>query len=102
LVLPDYNQVIKKIKGNILLFPFVNKKKTITNALGKMQYVVPEYQERGVMPSMYYKIIESLISHKMKTIEMGTMMEDNYRSFNHFTKFGGHPKKIFRIYGKEI
>ncbi len=102
LVLPDFNQVIKKARGHVLAFPLINKKKTITHALGKMQYVIPKYQERGIMPAMYYHIVDQLIKHNIKTIDMGTMMEDNFKSFNHFSKFGGSVKKTFRIYGKEI
>jgi GNAT superfamily N-acetyltransferase len=100
-VLPDYNQVIKKTKGNILLFPFVNKKK-IDKAIGKLQYVIPAYQKKGIMAAMYYKVIDQLLKHNIKSIDMGTMMEENYQAFHHFKRFGGHIKKVFRIYGKDI
>lgn len=100
-VLPDFNEIIKKAKGNILLFPFLNKKKT-SKAIGKLQYVVPKYQKKGVMAAMYYMIIDQLFKHQIQSIDMGTMMEDNIDAFHHFKRFGGHIKKRFRIYGKDI
>ncbi|QWB95480.1 GNAT family N-acetyltransferase [Mycoplasmatota bacterium] len=100
-VLPDYNQIIKKTKGHVLLFPFINKKK-INKAIGKLQYVIPEYQKKGIMAAMYFKVIDQLFKQNIKSIDMGTMMEDNYQAFHHFKRFGGHIKKVFRIYGKDI
>jgi GNAT superfamily N-acetyltransferase len=100
-VLPDYNQIIKKAKGHVLLFPFINKKK-INKAIGKLQYVIPEYQKKGIMAAMYFKVIDQLFKQNIKSIDMGTMMADNYQAFHHFKRFGGHIKKVFRIYGKDI
>jgi len=100
-VLPDYNQIIKKTKGHVLLFPFINKKK-INKAIGKLQYVIPKYQKKGIMAAMYFKVIDQLFKQNIKSIDMGTMMEDNYQAFHHFKRFGGHIKKVFRIYGKDI
>ncbi len=102
MVLPDFNQVIKKAKGQVWKFPFINRKKTINQAIGKLQYVIPMYQNKGTMAAMYYHIYESLKKHGITSIDMGTMMEENYKAFNHFSKFGGSLKKVFRIYGKEI
>jgi len=100
-VLPDFNQVIKKANGHILLFPFISKKK-INKAIGKLQYVIPQYQKKGVMAALYYKILDQLYKHNIKSIDMGTMMEENTQAFHHFKRFGGHVKKTFRIYGKDI
>ena len=101
LILPDYNQLIKKAKGHIFLFPFM-KKKSIDQALGKLQYIIPKYQDKGIITSMYYMQIVQLRKHGITSIEMGTMMEDNYKSFHHFSRFGGELKKTYRIYGKDI
>lgn len=100
-VLPDFNEVIKKANGNILLFPLISKK-IISKAIGKLQYVVPKYQKKGVMAAMYYMIIDQLYKQNIKSIDMGTMMADNVDAFHHFKRFGGHVKKRFRIYGKDI
>ncbi|MGE4320051.1 MAG: hypothetical protein AB7E61_01225 [Acholeplasmataceae bacterium] len=101
MILPDFNQVIKKTKGNIFLFPLINKRK-ITQAIGKLQYIVPKYQDKGVLAAMYYKEIVQLRKFKISSIEMGTIMEDNYKSFHHFLRFGGSIKKVYRLYGKDI
>lgn len=102
LVLPDYNQVFKKTKGRIRPLTFLLEKRKITKARGLMQYVIPKYQNTGLIGSMYHSIYKHFDNNGITDFEAGTMMEDNLKALNSFNKFGGKIIKTYRIYGKEI
>jgi GNAT superfamily N-acetyltransferase len=102
LVLPDYNQVFKKTKGRLRLLKILIEKKRITKARGMMQYIVPEYQNTGLIGHMFKVIFDELEKIGIYEFEAGTMMEDNPKPINAFKKFGGEIIKVYRIYGKDI
>lgn len=102
LVFPDFNQVFKMTKGRIRpLYMFYLKRK-ITRARGQMQYVVPEYQNSGLIGHMFKVIFDDLVHEGIDSFEAGTMMEDNPKPINAFKKFGGEITKVYRLYGKEL
>ncbi len=102
LVMPDFNQVFKKTKGRILPLRILYYKKRITRARGQMQYIVPEYQNGGLIGHMFKVIFDDFVDEGITDFEAGTMMEDNPKPINAFRKFGGEITKIYRIYGKEV
>jgi len=102
LVLPDYNQVFKKTKGRLKLVTFLREKKRITKARGMMQYIIPEYQNSGLIGYLFQVIFEEFEKIGIHEFEAGTMMEDNPKPINAFKKFGGEIIKIYRLYGKEL
>jgi hypothetical protein len=102
LVLPDYNQVFKKTKGRIRIFKILFEKRKITKARGMMQYIVPEYQNTGLIGHMFNVIFNEFNVMGITQFEAGTMMEDNPKPINAFKKFGGDIIKIYRLYGKEL
>lgn len=102
LVLPDYNQVFKKTKGRLQLFTFLKEKKRITKARGMMQYIVPDYQNSGLIGYMFHVIFEEFEKIGIYEFEAGTMMEDNPKPIHAFEKFGGEIIKVYRLYGKEL
>ncbi|MGD9909724.1 MAG: hypothetical protein AB7U79_03865 [Candidatus Izemoplasmatales bacterium] len=102
LVLPDFNQVIKKAKGKLNLYYFLRSKKYITRARGLMQYVVPKYQNTGLIGVMFKKVYDHFLSEGITTFEAGTMVEENMKAMSTFMKFGGEITKTYRIYGKEL
>lgn len=102
LVFPDFNQILRKTKGKIKpLTIFLNMKK-ISKVRGTMQYVIPKYQNSGLIGYMYKKVYDHFSDLGITEFEGGTMMEDNPKSYHAFDKFGGSLAKIYRIYGKEI
>jgi hypothetical protein len=101
-VLPDYNQVFKKTKGKLRLFTILREKKRISKARGMMQYIVPDFQNTGLIGHMFKVIFDELISQNISSFEAGTMMEDNPKPINAFKKFGGEIIKIYRLYGKDV
>lgn len=102
LVLPDFNQVLKMTKGKVRIIKMLLGKRKITRALGKMQYVVPKYQNSGLIALMFDRIYDEFIKYGITEFEAGTMMEDNQKAITTFYKFGGKIIKTLRIYGKEI
>ncbi len=101
-VLPDFNQVFKKTKGRIRPLRILFGKRKINKARGMMQYIVPEYQNTGLIAHIYKALFEALKEHGYTHFEGGTMMEDNPKPINAFKKFGGEIIKVYRIYGKVI
>lgn len=102
LVLPDFNQVFKKTKGKIRPIRMMLLKKKITKARGTMQYIIPEYQNTGLIGHIFKVIFDELELLGITDFEAGTMMEDNPKPINAFKKFGGEIIKTYRIYGKEL
>lgn len=102
LVLPDFNQVFKKTKGKIKPIRMMLLKKKITKARGTMQYIIPKYQNSGLIGHMFKVIFDELELLGITDFEAGTMMENNPKPINTFKKFGGKIIKTYRIYGKEL
>lgn len=102
LCLPDFNQVFKKTKGKIRLLAILQAKKTISTVRGLMQYVVPKYQNTGLIGLMFKKVYDNFEPLGITKFEAGTILEANMKGMSSFYKFGGHITKIYRIYGKEL
>ncbi|MDE7379428.1 MAG: hypothetical protein K2N14_00100, partial [Clostridia bacterium] len=103
--LPDYNGVFRKMNGKINPVSIVKMlyyKNRITSVRPILQYVLPEYQNRGVNFIMYYKFFTTCQKLGVKNIEAGTIMEDNLPSRMNVEHAGGVLSKIFRIYGRDI
>lgn len=102
LVVPDFNQLFKKTKGRLRPLRFLLGKKHITKARGMMQYIVPDYQNTGLIGHLFKAIYDAFQEHGITEFEAGTMMEDNPKPINAFKKFGGEIIKVYRLYGKEL
>ncbi len=105
--LPDFNQVLKKIKNGRLL-PFgifkllmnmnkVNRCRTIT--LG----VKAKYRNLGLGPLLYQKSHQTLLEQgKYHEIEMSWVLEDNLDMNKPIIRMGGKPYKRYRIFEKSL
>lgn len=102
LVLPDFNQVFKKTKGRIRPIRMLIGKRKITKARGTMQYIIPEYQNTGLIAHIFNSLFDEFTKLGITDFEAGTMMENNPKPINAFKKFGGEIIKTYRIYGKEL
>lgn len=100
--LPDFNQVLAKTKGKINPFAFLAMKNKISSARGILQYVIPEYQKKGLIVLIYYKMYESFIKYNITKFEGGTILEKNTDSWGALVKMGGEISKIYRIMGKSL
>lgn len=102
LVLPDFNQVFKQTNGRIRPIKMLIEKRKITKARGTMQYIVPEYQNTGLIAHIFNSLFDEFTELGITDFEAGTMMENNPKPINAFKKFGGEIIKTYRIYGKEL
>ncbi|MGD9761933.1 MAG: GNAT family N-acetyltransferase [Candidatus Izemoplasmatales bacterium] len=98
----DYNQIFKLTKGKIKILKFIKPLKYVNRSRGMMQYVIPKYQNSGLIGYMYNEIYKNFKKMGITKFEAGTIMEENFRSISVWDKFGGEVTKIYRIYGKEI
>ncbi len=101
-VLPDYNHVFKHTKGRIRIIKFLLERRKIKKARGMMQYIVPEYQNTGLIAYIYKSLFDVFERDGYTQFEGGTMMEDNPKPINAFKKFGGEIIKVYRLFGKDL
>lgn len=102
LVLKDYNEILRKTKGKIKPFTFLFMRNKIKGARGILQYVVPEYQGKGLICMLYKSLYDAMRKKGITYFEGGTIMEDNAASWKSMVRLGGEVSKVYRIYGKEI
>jgi hypothetical protein len=102
LVLPDFNEILKKSRGHIRPFLFLFGRKHIQRARGAMQYIIPRYQDSGLIGLMFKRIYDTFLEIGITKFEAGTILENNTKSSSIFRRFGGKVVKVYRIYGKEI
>ena len=102
LVLKDYNEILKRTKGKINPFKFLYYRNKIKGVRGILQYVVPEYQGKGLICMLYKSFYDSMKEKNITYFEGGTIMEKNTSSWGILVKFGGEISKVYRIYHKQI
>ena len=101
LALPDFNQVLKKMKGKILpmgWLKYLYYKRKITGARGLVQCVVKEYQNRGVPHAMYFETYKDCLELGVDFIEASCIDESNYASRNCIERVGGERYRTYRTY----
>ena len=102
---PNFYTVFRKMKGKtdpIALFKALYWRKRIKSVRAILQYVIPEYQGRGVNFALYHEFYLSCRKHGIEYMEAGTIMENNDISRRNVEKASGKLNKIFRIYGRQL
>ncbi len=102
LTIKDVNEILKKTNGKINLFKFLSMKNKVKRCRGMLQYVIPKYQNKGVIASLFYETGKTMKELNLEYFEGGTIMETNPNSWQPFVNMGGEISKIYRIYGKEV
>jgi GNAT superfamily N-acetyltransferase len=104
-VLPDANQVFKRMRGRLLpfgIFHFLNRKRIIDQARVPILGVAPEYRNKGFEVAMIHELYERAIAKGYKRCECSWTLEDN-RPMNHVIEAGGATLyKTYRIYEKDL
>ncbi|HOV68984.1 MAG TPA: hypothetical protein PLZ84_01520, partial [Clostridia bacterium] len=102
--LPDYNQVIKKMKGKMLPLGFIMLlayKNKINQVRVLQQFCVPEHRSKGAIlvayESIYRKALNKYIGGEASTIE-----EDNFKSWKPVVGIGGEIYRTYRYYKKVL
>ena len=106
--LPDYNQILKKMKGH--LFPFgifhmLLGRNKITAMRVITMGVIKEFQNRGIDTVFYTKNFQMANNHKKLNIinaEMSWILETNTMMNRIAANLGGWVHKTYRILDKKI
>lgn len=105
MAVPDYNTVFRGMNGKInpvSLCKMLRLKRKINSVRAILQYVVPEYQNKGVNFILYQEFYKTTKRLGIVGMEAGTIMENNEVSRKNVEAASGTLKKVFRIYGMEL
>jgi len=103
LALPDYNQVLKKVRGKLLPFGFIKYlwyRNKIDGIRGFAQFIIPSYRNKAVNAAIFQKILLAVEKKKYRYIEGSSISENNLKSRRIFENTGIKPYKIYRVYQK--
>ena len=104
-VLPDYNQVLKRMKGKILPIgwaKYLYYKRKITGARALVQMVDRRYQHMGVNYAMYFEAYKDWQKKKIEFIEASCIDEENVSSRLSVERAGGKHYRTYRTYRFDI
>lgn len=103
--IPDYNQVLKRMNGNLTplsLLKYLWYKRKIKGIRGFAQFIIPEFQNRAVNAAIFQRILDMAERKKYEYIEGSLISEKNLRSRRIFENAGIMPYKIYRVYQKDL
>ena len=105
IALPDYNQVLKHLRGKLFPFGFIKffwYRRKITGARSFVNFVVPDFQKKGVSASVYLKAFEAGKRLGYTYGEGSYIGEWNLPMRRDAEGAGGILYKMYRIYEKKI
>ncbi len=105
IALPDFFQLFQATNGRLDLrgiWILATQRHKINAARAIMQYIIPEYQKRGVFAVGYSALQQAFLNHGMEYVEAGTIMDNNRASFSVLEHIGGELARVYRIYYKDL
>ena len=102
---PDYNQVFRRMKGRWLPFGWLKYalgRRKIHGARCSMQFVVPEYQRKGVNTVMFYEAFLGARALGLQWVEGSTVDETSVASIANTEKMASHLYRVYRTYEKSL
>jgi GNAT superfamily N-acetyltransferase len=102
---PDYNQVFKKINGNITLLSALKHLRTLkTIDYGKLNVigVKKDYQNKQLALLLNYEVLTRMQKRGYKGADIGWIDEHNKKALKVIEKMDVTHHKTFRVYEKEI
>jgi GNAT superfamily N-acetyltransferase len=103
--LPDYNQILKDMDGNLFPFGFIKllwNRKKITRIRTALMGVLPEYQGKGIDALLHRESIENGLQFNKYASEIGWILESNVQMNRVAEKIGGKHDKTYRMYRKSL
>lgn len=105
IALPDYNEVLTRMKGHLLPFGII-KYLYYRNKIKKIRFfvlfVVPEYQKKGVSSAIYWQTFKAAVQKGYEFVEGSTIWDYNEPMKRDIEKYGGQVYKTYRIFIKTI
>lgn len=99
--LPDFNQVVKRMKGRVLPFGWVHvlrKKKLMNRVRVFMLGVAPEFQSLPLGAALYARTFEVALGKGYRYGEASLILENNTRMRGALEKMGARIDKTYRNY----
>jgi GNAT superfamily N-acetyltransferase len=104
-LIPDANQVFKKMRGRLLpfgVFHLLRRNKIMNRVRLPILGVAPEHRNKGFELVMIHDLYERAMARGFKACEASWTLEDN-RAMNHVIEAGGARRyKTYRLYEKEM
>lgn len=103
--LPDYNQILKNMNGNLFPFGFLKilfNRRKITKIRTALMGVKPEYQGKGIDALLHRESIENGLKYNKYASEIGWILENNVQMNRVAEKIGGEHDKTYRMYRKDL
>lgn len=104
-MLPDYNQVLKKLNGRLFPFgwlTFVREKRKIDAGRIFILMVDKDWHRKGVSAAIYHANYQAALRRGWTWGEGGTVHEFNRKMVADAEGAGGELYKVYRIYRKEL
>ena len=105
LALPDYNLILKDLKGRLLPFGFVKllwKRRKIDRIRVLIVGIMEGYRRIGIESAMFEEIYRVGPLKGYINGEASWILEDNAIPNRMIARVAGDPCKIYRVYGKEL
>jgi hypothetical protein len=105
LALPDYNQVLKEVKGRLFpfgLFKLLWAKRRVNRVRVVIMGVIDERRQSGIEAVMLEEIYRVLPLAGYIGAEMSWILEDNLVMNKIISRIAGDPSKTYRVYRKKL
>lgn len=102
---PDYNQVLRKLNGQLDMLGLVKfwwYRRKIKGLRLFSQFVIPEYRDKAVNGAIFYRLLLQAKKKKYQYGEASSIGEMNKKSIMTVEKSGGRLYRIYRIYQKDL
>lgn len=103
--LPDYNQILKKLRGRLLPTGFISfllNRKKINRARMFVLFVSPDYRKKGVTGAIYLHSQLNALKKGYKWVEGSTIWDYNKEMLADIQRHGAKKTNTYRIYSKRI
>lgn len=98
--IPDYNLVLRKMKGSLLPFgwlTFLRERKRIDRLRLMAFGILPEYRRKGIDATLFHVSMAEGIRLGARTVEFSWMLEDNVEMLRPLQVFGGRVWRRYRV-----
>jgi len=105
LCVPDYNFIIKKLKGDfsgLKIFSFFRLKKRITKARLIAIGVLESYRGQNIAPLLIARAFDAMVKKGYTTVEYSWVLAENVSSQGVICKFYGKVNKHYTVYQKQL
>jgi len=105
LALPDYNQVLRHMRGRLLPWGwvrFLRGRRHIHHVRVILLGVLPEYRGRGIDTLLYHETFRRGLARGYWSCEMSWILEDNLTMRRALERMGAQVTKVYHIYEKTL